>query len=116
MRKTKIVCTMGPAVDSDEAVRRLIQNGLNVARFNFSHGDYEEHLGRVERVRRIAKEENKNVALLLDTKGPEIRTGKFKDKKVMLNEGEEVIIRHEDILGDEQESLVPKTSGYTNGI
>ncbi len=103
MRKTKIVCTMGPAVDSDEAVRRLIQNGLNVARFNFSHGDYEEHLGRVERVRRIAKEENKNVALLLDTKGPEIRTGKFKDKKVMLNEGEEVIIRHEDILGDSHE-------------
>lgn len=103
MRRTKIVCTLGPAVDSDEAIRNLIRNGLNVARFNFSHGDHEEHYGRLERVRRIAAEEGKNVALMLDNKGPEIRTGKFKEKSVELIADSEVVIRHEDILGDANE-------------
>ncbi len=103
MRKTKIVCTLGPACDNDQVVRDLIRTGMNVARFNFSHGSHEEHLGRVERLRRIAAQEGAIVALLLDTKGPEIRTGKFKTKPVELIEGSEVIIRHEDILGDASE-------------
>lgn len=103
MRRTKIVCTLGPAVDSDEAIRQLIRNGMNVARFNFSHGDHEEHYGRVERVRRIAAEEGKNVALMLDNKGPEIRTGKFKTKPVELELDSVVYIRYEEILGDAKE-------------
>ena len=103
MRKTKIVCTLGPACDNDEIVRQLVRSGLNVARFNFSHGSHEEQLGRVERLRRVAKKEGAIVALLLDTKGPEIRTGKFKTKPVDLVEHSEVMIRHDDIVGDASE-------------
>lgn len=100
MRKTKIVCTLGPALDNDLTLKRVIENGLDVARFNFSHGDHEEQFGRVERIRRICKELNTEVALLLDTKGPEIRTGKFANGPVLLTEGSELVIRHEEILGD----------------
>lgn len=103
MRKTKIVCTLGPACDNDEIVRQLVRSGLNVARFNFSHGSHEEQLGRVERLRRVAKKEGAIVALLLDTKGPEIRTSKFKTKPVDLVEHSEVMIRHDDIVGDASE-------------
>lgn len=100
MRKTKIVCTLGPACEAEDKLRQLILNGMNVARFNFSHGDFEEHGGRFKNIKKISEEENKIVATLLDTKGPEIRTGKFKDKKVLLEKGSEVVIRHEDIEGD----------------
>lgn len=74
-KRTKIVCTMGPACDSDETIREMIKAGMNVARFNFSHGSYDEHHGRIERVRRISKELGMPVGILLDTKGPEVRTG-----------------------------------------
>lgn len=100
MRKTKIVCTLGPACEAEDKLRQLILNGMNVARFNFSHGDFEEHGGRFKNIKKISEEENKIVATLLDTKGPEIRTGKFKNKKVLLEKGSEVVIRHEDIEGD----------------
>lgn len=72
-KRTKIVCTMGPACDSDETIREMIKAGMNVARFNFSHGSYDEHHGRIERVRRISKELGMPVGILLDTKGPEVR-------------------------------------------
>ena len=75
LKRTKIVCTMGPACDNDETIREMIKAGMNVARFNFSHGSYEEHQGRIERVRRCAAEVGKPVGILLDTKGPEVRTG-----------------------------------------
>lgn len=101
MRKTKIVCTLGPASDSEEVLRELLKNGLDVARFNFSHGSHEEHLQRLERLRKVAEEEGKVVACLLDTKGPEIRTGKFNAKSVELRAGTQVIIRHDDVIGDE---------------
>lgn len=100
MRKTKIVCTLGPALDNDVTLKKMLENGLDVARFNFSHGDHEEQYGRVERIRRISKELGTEVALLLDTKGPEIRTGKFANGPVLLTEGSELVIRHEEILGD----------------
>lgn len=106
MRKTKIICTLGPAAESDDIVRKLMQQGMNVARFNFSHGSYEEHLGRIECVKRLREELNLPVALLLDTKGPEIRTGSFEGGKVMLTEGEIVIIRHQDIKGTAKEFSV----------
>ncbi len=106
MRKTKIICTLGPAAESDDIVRKLMLKGMNVARFNFSHGSYEEHLGRIECVKRIREELNLPVALLLDTKGPEIRTGAFEGGKVMLTEGDTVIIRNKDIKGTAKEFSV----------
>lgn len=98
-RKTKIICTLGPAVDSDEMIRKLMQNGMNVARINMSHGTHEEQSVRIERVKRIREELGLPVALLLDTKGPEIRTGTFADGKTYLAEGSEVTICQEDIEG-----------------
>lgn len=89
MRKTKIICTMGPAVDSDEMVQALIENGMDAARLNFSHGTHDEHKTRIERVRRVAHRMGVNIPLILDTKGPEIRTREFKEGSVILTEGSE---------------------------
>ena len=104
-KRTKIVCTMGPGCDNDDTLREMIKAGMNVARFNFSHGDHEEHRGRIERVRRIAAELGVPVGILLDTKGPEIRTGLLKDHaKVALTTGSKVTVTaaetSEDLLGD----------------
>ena len=79
MKKTKIICTMGPNTDDKNIMRELAKNGMDVARFNFSHGDHEEHLGRLEVLREVRKELDIPVAALLDTKGPEIRTGLLKE-------------------------------------
>ena len=98
-RKTKIICTLGPAVDSDEMIRELMLGGMNVCRLNMSHGDHAEHQQRIDRVKRIREELDLPVALLLDTKGPEIRTGVFKDHKVTLKEGDNVTIKSEDVEG-----------------
>lgn len=101
VRRTKIVCTLGPAVDSDAMVRGLLEAGMNVARFNFSHGTHDEHRERMARVRRISKETGIPVALLLDTKGPEIRTGVLKGgAKFELEVGDEITITTDDIEGD----------------
>lgn len=80
-KKTKIVCTMGPSTEDENVLRELIRNGMNVARFNFSHGSHEYHRAGIERVRRIAAELGVPVAIMLDTKGPEVRTGELKDHK-----------------------------------
>lgn len=102
MRKTKIICTIGPTSDQEDVIRKLVLAGMNVARFNFSHDVHEKHKLKIERVRRIAKEEGKTVAILLDTKGPEIRTHDFKDAPVLLHEGNFIDIHtREEILGDE---------------
>lgn len=100
MRKTKIVCTIGPASESKDVFRELVLNGLNVARLNFSHGDYEEHEQRVNTIKEVRWELNEPVAILLDTKGPEIRTGKFKNSEVELEEGQTFTITTRDISGD----------------
>ena len=92
LRKTKIICTLGPAVDSDEMIRKLILSGMDCARFNFSHGIYSEHLERMDRVRRVSESIGKPVALLLDTKGPEIRLGLFNDGFTVLESGAEFIL------------------------
>lgn len=76
-KRTKIVCTLGPASEKEEVLTALIENGLNVTRMNFSHGSHEEHKGRMDLVKKVREKLNKPVALLLDTKGPEIRTGNF---------------------------------------
>lgn len=102
MKKTKVVCTMGPNLDNIDLMRDLVRNGMDVARFNFSHGDYEEHKGRMDMLKKVREEENANIAILLDTKGPEIRTGVLKDgKKVMLNAGDKFVLSADDIEGDE---------------
>ena len=75
LRKTKIICTLGPASESEEVIRELMLAGMNVARLNFSHGTHEEQRGKLERVKKVREELGLPVALLLDTKGPEIRTG-----------------------------------------
>lgn len=102
MKKTKIVCTMGPNANDEDVMRELVKNGMNIARFNFSHGDYEEHKYRMDMLKKIREEEHLPVAILLDTKGPEIRTGVLKDgKKVTLREGDEFILTSEEIIGDQ---------------
>ena len=103
-KRTKIVCTMGPACDDENILREMIKGGMNVARFNFSHGSYEEHHGRMQRVKDLAKEMGVTIGILLDTKGPEVRTGLLKDhKKVTLVTGEKVVVTAqpttEDFLG-----------------
>ena len=102
MKKTKIICTMGPNTGHKNIMRELAKNGMDVARFNFSHGDHEEHLGRLEVLREVRKELDIPVAALLDTKGPEIRTGLLKDgKKVALKEGQTFTLTTRDVVGDD---------------
>ena len=99
MRKTKIVCTIGPATDDDDIMRRIMQAGMNVARFNFSHGDYETHQKRYEQVVRLREELGLPIATLMDTRGPEIRLGKFvDDKPVTIHDGDTYVLTTEDIL------------------
>ena len=94
LRRTKIICTIGPACWSVENLEKLLNTGMNVARFNFSHGDHVGHGAVLERLRTAAKNTGKNVAVLLDTKGPEIRSGFFKDgtDKIHLKKGEQIIL------------------------
>ena len=102
MKKTKIICTMGPNSDDREVMKQLVLNGMDVARFNFSHGNHEEHKKRYLQLRQVAEETGIPVAALLDTKGPEIRTGILKDgKKITLKEGQEFTLTTEEVVGDE---------------
>lgn len=102
MRKTKIVCTIGPASESPEILEQLFLNGLNVVRLNFSHGTHPEHLAKVNLVKELNKKLDTNVALMLDTKGPEIRLGLFEDnRKIDLVKGQTFTLTTEDILGND---------------
>jgi pyruvate kinase len=100
MRKAKIVCTIGPSSESLENTKKLIKAGMNVARLNFSHGDFEEHGNRIKNIKIANKEMGTSVAVLLDTKGPEIRLGKLKEEPIELIQGEQVTLTTEEILGD----------------
>lgn len=103
MKKTKIVCTMGPGTNDPEVVRSLIQNGMDIARFNFSHGDHEEQKERMDMIKRLRDEEKVSVAILLDTKGPEIRTGVLKGgEKATLETGALFTLTTREIEGDAQ--------------
>lgn len=102
MKKTKVVCTMGPNTNDRELLKKLIENGMDVARFNFSHGDHEEQKSRMDLLKELRQELNTNTAILLDTKGPEIRTGVLKGgKRIMLKAGEQFTLTTEKIEGDE---------------
>lgn len=101
MRKTKIICTLGPATDDDNVLKELILSGMDVARFNFSHSNHEEHLERFRRIERFREELKMPVATLLDTKGPEIRICTFKENKVQLTDGQIFTLTSRAVEGDE---------------
>ncbi|MBW9155575.1 pyruvate kinase [Clostridium tagluense] len=102
MKKTKIICTVGPASDNSETIRSLINAGMDVSRHNFSHGDHAEHKIRMDLVKDLRVELNKHIAIILDTKGPEIRTGNFAAGKVELKEGAKfTVVCGEEVIGDE---------------
>ena len=105
-KKTKIVCTLGPASDSEEVLTQLVENGLNVCRFNFSHGDHAEQKVRMDTAKKVREKLNVPVALLLDTKGPEIRTGKFADPEVLLEQGQQFIVTMDEVLGTKEKCTV----------
>ena len=106
MRRTKIICTLGPASDNEDVLRDMMLGGMNLARLNFSHGTHEDHKKRADLVKKIREELNLPKPLLLDTKGPEIRTGKFKDGQVILEENDEFILVNKDIIGDETKCTI----------
>ncbi len=106
LRKTKIICTMGPACESEEILRQLMLNGMNVARFNFSHGDYKEQQERLDRLVKVRTELNLPVAALMDTKGPEIRLGVFENGKETITDGQTFTLTTDDILGTAERATV----------
>ena len=100
MKKTKIICTIGPTSEDEKILRQLISSGLNVTRLNFSHGDYKEHKKRIDTIKKVRTEMDLPIGIILDTKGPEIRTGKFKDSDVILEDGQIFTLTTRDIIGD----------------
>jgi pyruvate kinase len=100
LRKTKIICTLGPAVDNPEILERLMRKGMDVARMNFSHGDHDEHKKRLENFKKVRDKLGLPIPMLLDTKGPEIRIGRFESGEATLVEGHPFTLVHDDILGD----------------
>ncbi len=101
MRKTKIICTIGPSSENEETLRRMALAGMNVARLNFSHGSYEEHQKKIDLIKKVRKDLNLPIAILLDTKGPEYRIRTFKNGKVEVPEGAEFTFTTDDVEGDE---------------
>jgi len=106
MRKTKIVCTLGPASAKEEVMEAMLKAGMNVARLNFSHGTHEGHGETIDTFRRVRDNLGVAAAVMLDTKGPEIRTGDFENGKVMLEDGQEFILTSEDVIGNNTISAV----------
>lgn len=102
MRKTKIICTIGPSCSDASTLKEMCLGGMNVARLNFSHGSHEDHKKIIETVKAVREELNLPIAIMLDTKGPEYRIKTFKDKKITLNEGDEFTFTTEDVIGDEK--------------
>ena len=107
MIRTKIVCTLGPATDSDDIIRAMIRAGMRVARINFSHGDHATHAARIERVRRIAQEENVVLAVLGDLQGPKLRVGEIEGGSVMLQARQEIVLTLREAPGNAQQVTLP---------
>ena len=99
-RRTKIVCTIGPASDNRETLGEMMDKGMNVCRLNFSHGSHEEHKKRIDTIKELRTQKGIPVAILLDTKGPEIRTGDFEEKDIKLEIGQTFTITMDDIVGN----------------
>ena len=101
MRKTKIICTIGPSCDNEETLTKMCLEGMNVARLNFSHGTHAEHLQKIELIRKVRRKLNLPVAIMLDTKGPEYRIKTFENHKIHLNDGDSFTFTTEDIIGNQ---------------
>lgn len=114
-KKTKIVCTIGPASESEDILTTLAEQGMNVCRLNFSHGTYEEHQVRIDAIKKVREKLGKPIAILLDTKGPEIRTGKFVEPEVVLSEGETFVITMDEVDGTSQRCSV-SYKGLVNDV
>lgn len=102
MRKTKIICTIGPASENEEILTKMCLQGMNVARLNFSHGTHEEHKRKLDLIKKVREKLDMPIAIMLDTKGPEYRIGVFENKRVVLSDGDSFILTTEDIIGDEK--------------
>lgn len=102
MRKTKIICTIGPACENEETLRQMCLEGMNVARMNFSHGSHEEHLKKIQLVKKVREELGLPIAIMLDTKGPEYRIKTFENKKITLKDGDTFTFTTEDVIGNEK--------------
>ena len=101
MRKTKVICTIGPACESQEIIEKMCLEGMNVARLNFSHGTHEQHQNKIDIIKKVREKLGLPIAIMLDTKGPEYRIGSFKDKKITLSDGDTFIFTIDNIVGDE---------------
>ncbi len=112
MKKTKIICTLGPAVDKPEILENLIMAGMDVARINFSHGNYQDQAPRIENFKNVRDKVGRPVALMLDTKGPEIRIGKFEHGEIELRQGAIFTLVNEDVLGDQTKVSVSYKNLY----
>lgn len=102
MRKTKIICTIGPACDNEKTLTRMCKNGMNVARLNFSHGTHEEHKAKIDLVKKVREKLNMPIAIMLDTKGPEYRIKTFQNGRITLNDGDKFIFTTDDIEGSQE--------------
>lgn len=102
MRKTKIICTIGPACDNKETLEAMCKAGMNVARLNFSHGTHAEHKEKIDLIKEVRESLSMPIAIMLDTKGPEYRIGTFINKKITLSDGDKFIFTTEDVIGDER--------------
>ena len=101
MRKTKIICTIGPSSDNEETLSKMCEAGMNVARLNFSHGTHEQHQEKIDLIKRVREKLNLPIAIMLDTKGPEYRIKTFRNHKVELQEGSVFVLTTDDVEGDE---------------
>lgn len=102
MRKTKVICTIGPACDNEETLTKMCKAGMNVARLNFSHGTHEDHLEKIKLIKKVREKLNLPIAIMLDTKGPEYRIKTFENKKITLNDGDTFTFTTEDVVGNEK--------------
>lgn len=114
-KKTKIICTIGPSSENEVVLKELIENGLNVCRLNFSHGTHPEQQRKIDLIKKVREEMNQPVALLLDTKGPEIRTGLFDQEEILLEEGQHFILSTEDIVGNKERCSI-SYKGLVNDV
>ena len=101
MRKTKIICTIGPASEHEDVLTRMIEAGMDVARLNFSHGSHEEHQGKIDLIKKVRQKLHMPIAIMLDTKGPEYRIKTFENGKIELKDGDTFTLTTDDIVGNQ---------------